>query len=351
MIRRFMVLIVVFLTFLPLTGSTREVRQDIKKADAPQAAASDSLVVKVLGESITEKQVLDAINQFLVQRARSQPITQEQIQQKDTLFYRDALDTLIGTILFKHEAKERNLVVDKAKVDEAFQSMKAQYPNEEAFQKALDAQGLKEADLRNSIETNLLCQQVLDIIAKNLPPPTDAEIQKFYYENPKYFGSPEQVHAAHIFLRAGQNATPEQKTEIRKRLETIRGDIESNKINFAEAAIKNSEDKANAPNGGDLGMIKRGDVLKPIEDAVFGAKPGTLTPIVETEYGYHLINIIEIKPAGTMPLETVKPKIVNFLEHQALQAATTKHIDDLKAKAKVEIVMSDEEWNKRHTRK
>jgi peptidyl-prolyl cis-trans isomerase C len=346
-----MVLIVVFLTFLPLTGSTRGVRQDTKKIDAAQAAASDSLVVKVLGESITEKQVLDAINQLVIQRASNQQIKPEQMQQKDTLFYQDALDTLVGTILLKNEAKEKNLVVDKAKVDETFQSLRGKYPNEEAFQKALDAQGLKEADLRNSIETNLLCQQILDVIAKDLPPPTDAEVQKFYDENPKYFDAPDQVHAAHIFLRVDQKATPEQKAEIRKKLETIRADIESKKTTFAEAAIKNSEDKANAPNGGDLGMVKRGDVLKPIEDAVFGAKPGTLTPIVETQYGYHLINVIEVQPAGKLPLATVKPKIVSYLQHRALQAATTKHIDDLKAKAKVEIVMSNEEWNKRHTRK
>jgi peptidyl-prolyl cis-trans isomerase C len=308
-------------------------------------------VVKVLGESITEKQVLEAINQLVVQRAQNQQITQAQIEQKDTLFYKDALDSLVGTILFKNEAKEKNLVADKAKVEENFQSMKAQYPNEEAFQKALEAQGIKEADLRSKIETNLLCDQILDMIAKDLPPPTDAEIQKFYDENPKYFEAPEQVHAAHIFLRVDQKATPEQKAEIRKKLETIRADIESKKITFAEAAIKNSEDKANAPNGGDLGMVRRGDMLKPIEDAVFGYKPGMLSPVVETQYGYHLVNVIEVQPAGRMPLETVKPKVVTYLQHRALQAATTKHIDDLKVKYKIEVVMSDEEWNKRHAKK
>lgn len=351
MIRRSVVLIAIFLTFLPLTGSTRGVRQDTKKADATQSASSDSLVVKVLGESITEKQVLEAINQIVIQRARDRQITQEQIEQKDTLFYKDALDTLVGTILMKNEAKEKNLVADKAKVDETFQSMKAQYPNEEEFKKALDAQGLKEADLRYTIETNLLCQQILDTLAKDLPPPTDAKIQKFYDENPKYFEGPEQVHAAHIFLRVDQKATPEQKAEIRKKVETIRADIESKKITFAEAAIKNSEDKANASNGGDLGMVRRGDMLKPIEDVVFGAKPGTLSPVIETQYGYHLVNIIEVRPAGKVPLETVKPKVVTYLQHRALQAATTKYIDDLKVKYKVEVVMSDDEWNKRHTRK
>jgi peptidyl-prolyl cis-trans isomerase C len=346
-----MLLIAVLLTLLPLSGLPRGVRQDTKKTDAAQAPASDPIVVKALGQTVTEKQVVDAINQIVLQLARDKQITQDQIEKKDILYFRDALDTLVGTILLKNEALEKHYVVDKAKVEENLQSMKAQYPNEESFQKAIAAQGLKEEDLRRTIEINLLCQQVLDEMAKSLPPPTAAEIQKFYDDNPKYFDAPEQVHAAHIFLRVDANASPEQKAAIRKKLEDIRADIESQKISFAAAAIRNSEDKANAPSGGDLGMVKRGDMLKPIEDAVFGAKSGTLSQIVETQYGYHLINIIEVQPAGKMPLESVKEKIVAYLEHKALQDATTKHIEDLKAKYKVEVVMSTEEWNKRHTTK
>lgn len=203
MIQQLTVLIVLFLAFPPLTGSVEKGRQDAKGAPATQGAIADPVVVKVLGESITEKQVLDTINQLMIQLANKQQATEQQLQQKNTLFYRDALDTLIGTILLKNEAKEKNLVADKAKVEETLRSMKGQFQNETQFQQALQTQGLKEADLRNSIETNILCQQVLDLVAQDIPAPTDAAIQKFYDENSQSFQEPEQMRAANLFFESG----------------------------------------------------------------------------------------------------------------------------------------------------
>ncbi len=353
MTRRLIVLTFALISFLPVSGGASKDEQDPKKSAVQGAfVASSPVVARVQGEAITEKQVLDTINQYVSQLASAQQATQEQVQQKDTLFFKNALDTLIGTILLKNEAKQNNMVADKAKVDATLQSMKSKFPSEAQFRQALQMQGMSEADLRSSLETNILCQMMIDQISKNVPPPTEAEIQKFYTENPKYFEQPEQYHAAQIFLRVNSaDATAEQKAEARKRLEAIRADVESKKITFADAAAKNSDDKLSAATGGDLGMLKHGDMVKPLEDAILATKPGALSPIVETEYGYHLFNVIEIKPAGTAPLQDVKAKIVEFLERQAKQEATRKHLEGLQAKANIEIVMSQEEWNKRHAAK
>lgn len=212
MIRRSMVLVTALLACLPLTGSAGKANQDAKAAAAAQAASND-VVVKVLGEAVTEKQILNTINQI----ARSQQqATPEQLKQKDVVFYKDALETLIGAILLKNEGKEKNITLDKAKVDQTFQSVKGQFQNDDAFQKAMQSQGLDEAGVRKTIEDGVLIQQVLDLALKDLPPITDAEIQKFYDDNPKYFEEPEQFHAAHIFLKVDKTATPEQKAEIKK---------------------------------------------------------------------------------------------------------------------------------------
>lgn len=340
-----MVLVAALLACLPLTGSAEKANQDVKPPAAAQAA-TDDVVVKVLGESITEKDVLNTINQ--IARAQQQQASPQQLLQKDTFYYRDALETLIGSVLLKNEGKEKNIVADPAKIEETYKSLRGQFQTEDAFQKAIQAQGLKEADVRKSIEDSVLIQQVLGQALKDLPPVTDAEVQKFYDENPKYFEEPPQVHAAHIFMKVDKAATPEQKAAIKKKLDDIRADIENKKITFAEAAAKNSDDKQNAQSGGDLGTFKRGDLIPPLEEAAFTAKPGTLTPIVETEFGYHLISVIEVKAAVKTPLEKVKPEILKFLEQKTRQEATRKHVDELKAKVKIETLMTDEEWNKRH---
>jgi peptidyl-prolyl cis-trans isomerase C len=352
MIRRCAAPAAALVILLFLMDSARPAQQDVKSVPAPPTVVSNDVVVKVLGESITEKQILDMINQIIVQLLRAQQVTPDQIKQKDTLYYKEALDTIIGTILLKNEAKDKNLVVEQSKIEENLRSMKGQFPDEAKFQEALKAQGTTEDSLRASIETNLLCQQMLDLIAKDIPPASDAEITKFYNENPKRFPAPEQVHAAEIFLKVDKGATPEQKAEIRKKLEAIKADIESKKLAFADAATKNSEDPVSAQKGGDMGTFKRVEVIKPLADAVFSAQPGTLTPIIESEFGYHLLNVIEHKPVGIAPLDDAsRTRIKTYLESLAKQAATRKHLDALKTKIKIETVMSEDEWNKRHAAK
>ncbi|HYK91931.1 MAG TPA: peptidylprolyl isomerase [Acidobacteriota bacterium] len=311
-----------------------------------QAVAQENLVVaRVLGESITENDVLSAINE-MAQRNRMPP---QQMQQRNALLFKDALDNLIGFALLKNESKEMKVVADPAKVDEAYKGLVKRFPSEDEFKKALGAQGLTEVQLRKNVEENIMYQQVLDQATKDVPAPAEGDIKKFYDDNPQYFVVQEQVHAAHILLKVDPKATPEKKAEARNKLEALRTDIENKKVTFAEAATRNSEDTGSAKNGGDLGFFPRGQMVKPFEDAAFSTKPGTLSPVVESQFGYHLINVIELKPAGKTTLDQSKDNIKNFLERKAKQDAVQKHIADLRSKAAVETVMTVEEWSKRHT--
>ncbi len=347
MLRRFLVPIVTLFACLPQARMHGQAVPAAKPA-VQSPASSDEVIVRVSGEAITEKQILGTINQLATRAQQQNQATPQQMQDKDNYFYRDALDTLIGSVLLRNEGKEKNIVADKASADKNFQSLKGQFPNEEEFQKAMKGQGLTEPEVRKAIEDNLVIQSVLDPVLKAIPPVTDADIQKFYNENPKYFEGPAQAHTAHIFFKVDRNATPEQKEQIRNKLEGIRSDIEGKKVTFAEAAAKYSEDKQNSQTGGDLGTLKRGDLVPQLDAAIFAAQPGTLTPIVETEFGYHLIYVFELKPATTTPLAQVKPNIQQYLDQKARQDATRKHIDELKTKAKIETLVSDEEWKKRH---
>lgn len=318
---------------------------------AAQPAASPeqgiSVVVRVSGEAITEKEVMDAINQL----ASRQQLDAQQMKQKDTLLFNQALDNVIATVLLRNEARDKNLTVEPSKANEAYETIHKRFKSEDEFKKALATQGLDEAGLRKALEENMLVSMAVEAAVQNIPVATDADIKRFYDENPKYFEQPEQVHAAHILLRVPPNSTPEQKAEIQKRLEGIRADIESKKITFAEAATKNSEDKGSAQKGGDLGFFPRGRMVKPFEDAVFSSPAGTLTPVIESQFGYHLIEVIEVKPAGKMSLAEAGDKIKSFLEGKSRQEVIEKHVADLRTKAAVETVMTQEQWNTRHAAK
>jgi peptidyl-prolyl cis-trans isomerase C len=329
------------------SGSQQTTPQPAAAQPAASQGQNSGVVVRVSGETITEKEVLEAINQL----ANRQQLDAQQMKEKDTLLFNQAVDNVIATVLLRNEARDKKLTVEPSKTNEAYEGIRKRFTSEEAFKQALSAQGLDETGLRKALEENMLVSAAVEAVMAGTPAATEADIKKFYDENPKYFDQPEQAHAAHILLRVPPNSAPEQKAEIQKRLEGIRTDIESKKVTFSEAATKNSDDKGSAQKGGDLGFFPRGRMVKPFEDAVFSNPAGTLTPVIETQFGYHLIEVIEIKPAGKMSLAEASDKIKSYLEGKTRQEVIEKHVADLRTKATVEMVMTQEQWNTQHTAK
>ncbi len=313
-------------------------------APAAKAVSSDLVVLKVLGEPISERQVLSAMS--LLARQKQTPVDPN--QPRNVALFMGAVDNIISTAILKNQARQLNIVTDQAMLDQQIQALSKQFPTPEAFQKALAAQKTTEAELRKNLEESVKMQQVIEQAVKDVPPPTEEDIQKYYENNPKNFLASEQVHVAHILLLVDKNATPEQKEEIKKKIEGIRADIEAAKTTFEDAAKNFSQDTANAPKGGDLGFFSRGRMVKPFEDAAFGGEPGTLTPVIESQFGFHIIKIIEKKPAGTVSLEEVKPRIRQYLDQTNKRKVMLQYVNELKAKASIENFMTAEEFLKRH---
>jgi foldase protein PrsA len=305
---------------------------------------SDLVVAKVSGEPITEKQILTTIG-VLASQTLLKP---EERKSRNILLFNGALDNLVTLTVLKAEARNQQIEVDKARIDQQIQLFETGYGSKVEFEKAMAKQGVNETSLRKSIEETWSVQELLDRAVKDVPVTPDTEIQKFYDSNPDKFLNPERVHVAQILRKVDATDTAEQKAEAKKTLEGIRADIESKKITFADAAAKFSQDKASVSKGGDLGFMARGQTGKPIEDAIFGTDPGSLSSVIESSTGYHLIQVIEKKPAGKATLEEARPSIQQFLLQAATQGAVQKYVQGMKSKAAVETFMTAEEFDKRH---
>jgi peptidyl-prolyl cis-trans isomerase C len=339
----------IFLTWLVLVlCSTAWGQQSQTPAAAPvlKDAGNDLVVAKVSGEPITEQQVVSAIDQM----SRQKQLSLNQMMQRNSLLFQEALDSLVSLTLLKSETIKQNVVADPARVEQQMQELARRFASKEEFEKAMAKQGTNEKEVRESLEERLRLQQMVETITKDAAV-GDVEIQKFYNENPDKFDVPEKVHACHLLLAVPSGSTPEQREEVKKKLEGIRTDIENQKITFADAAAKYSQDSSNAKKGGDLGFFPRGRMVRLFEEAAFATKPGTISPVVETEYGYHIIQVLEAKPAYRAPLEEAKPAIKQYLDQNAKQSLLDKYLADLKAKAAVETFMTQEEFSKRHPAK
>ena len=160
------------------------------------------------------------------------------------------------------------------------------------------------ADLRKEIADQLRFSEFAKTKA------TDAELRKFLNENRDRFGRT-QVRASHILLKVEPNASKAEKDKVKQKLEAIRKEIVNNRISFAAAANKYSEDPANAGGaGGDLDYFTlESGFVDEFADAAFKLKKGEVSQPVETPFGYHLIQVTDRKEGKLPDFEQNKPYI------------------------------------------
>ena len=150
-------------------------------------------------------------------------------------------------------------------------------------------------------------------LAANETPSAD-EIQSFYDRNLKQFSHPEQVRARHILIALSANASPTEQAAAKAKAEDILAKVKAG-ADFAKLAGQYSDDSGTRTRGGELGTFVRGEMVKPFEDAAFQLKPGQFT-LVQTQFGYHIIQVEEVKPASEDTLEQAKPKIIAALRQK-----------------------------------
>ena len=148
----------------------------------------------------------------------------------------------------------------------------------------------------------------------------EADLKNYYDQNASRLGNQEERRASHILIAVPKGASAEEKAKAKAKAEEILAQVKKNPGSFAELAKKESQDPGSAPNGGDLDFFTRGAMTKPFEDAVFAMKAkGDISGVVETEFGYHIIKLTDIKPAQRKSFEEMKPQLEADVRKQLAQ--------------------------------
>jgi peptidyl-prolyl cis-trans isomerase D len=140
----------------------------------------------------------------------------------------------------------------------------------------------------------------------------EAEVKALYQERLETYDVPEQVRARHILLRVEPGASEARIEERRQQAEAIRARLAGGE-DFARLAEELSEDPGSKPNGGDLGFFRRGQMVKPFEDAAFALAPGELSAVVRSDFGFHLLRVEERKAAQLRTFEQAKAELARDL--------------------------------------
>lgn len=147
---------------------------------------------------------------------------------------------------------------------------------------------------------------------------SDADLRKHYADNEARYSTPEERRASHILVKADKSAAAD-RAKAKAKAEALLAEAKKNPAGFADLAKKNSEDPGSAANGGDLDFFGRGAMVKPFEDAAFALKPGELSGVVESDFGYHIIKLAAVRGGEKRPFDAVKAEIEEELKKQQAQ--------------------------------
>ena len=250
---------------------------------------------------------------------------------------RGTLDRLITFTVLSQEAKSRKVTATDAEVEDRLKQMQSQFPTEDAFKKALSERNMSLERLRSDTRDNLLITKMMDSEVSTTPGASDAEAKEFYEKNPDKFKQGETLRASHILIRVDENADAATKQKAKARIDAILKRARAGE-DFAKLAKENSAD-GSAAQGGDLGFFPRGQMVPAFDQAAFALKPGEISDVVTTQFGYHIIKAVEHKDAATVPLAEVSEKVKQYLSNQKKQAKADEFITALKQKSKIEVLI------------
>ena len=164
----------------------------------------------------------------------------------------------------------------------------------------------------------------------------EENIMDYYESHKSEFTTPEMVRARHIVIKTGPSASDSDKSIAKGKTEEILKKIKAGE-DFAKLATELSDDAGSKTKGGELGFFPKGRMVKPFEEAAFSLKPGEISEIVETQFGYHIIQVEEKKEPGTEPFEIAKEKIRQKLLQENTKTIVTEFIEKAVKEANVEL--------------
>jgi len=164
------------------------------------------------------------------------------------------------------------------------------------------------------------------------------ELDKYHRRHLEQFEILEKIKASHILIKVDEGTDEAVREEKKAFAEKLLEEVKAGK-DFAELARVNSDDAASAVKGGNLGYFTRGSMVKPFEQAAFNMKPGDISEVVETTFGYHIIKCEDKKPERTVPYEEAHDKITQYLESTAVQTKIAEYVENLKEEGQVEVML------------
>jgi peptidyl-prolyl cis-trans isomerase C len=277
--------------------------------------AGTNVVVTVEGESLTEARVSEIVSRMMAAQGIPPQMAGQFMAQLGPRLREQAVEQFIDQALVLKEAKTRDYTVTDAEIEAALDSFRARLPEGMTLEQAVAAQGLSMDQLREDARSAEYTRKLFDAETADVVAADEAAIAAFYSENPQHFVTKEEAHARHILIGCDAEEGEDARVAAKAKAEELRSALLEG-ADFAEVARENSTCPS-AQRGGDLGSFGRGAMVPAFDEVAFTEPTNAISEVVETQFGYHVVQVLERSEARTNSLDTVREDIGNYLTMQA----------------------------------
>jgi parvulin-like peptidyl-prolyl isomerase len=288
-----------------------------------------TVIVEAKGLAVTAAEVIQTIRNNRGAQA-------DQLKSMDAGQLKEILDRwatdLAQRKLLMDAAKKAKTSVPAEELDQALQAQYARAGGEDAFRQALEGAGVSYDYVKANIQDTLVINKFLGEIAQAGPKISEEELRKAFADET---AGDKTASVRHILLLT-QGKTETEKAEVRKSIEGLLARAKAGE-DFAELAKQYSEDPGSKDNGGLYEDFGRGVMVKPFEDAAFSVPVGEISDVVETNFGYHILKVVDRK-RETRSFDEVRGELEARLVEEKQGTAVQDYVQALKDKAKFKLI-------------
>lgn len=252
----------------------------------------------------------------------------------------EALDRLILKELESQWLRTRKIAVDPVVVEQSWAEVRMRFDSEEAYQSALRMKGIDDAGFRRSFVRDAAAAAAEASVVGEIAEPTELEVEVFFLLHRDEYRRPEARHAVHALVFVPPTASPDQWDRAEQRALDLVSEVRDRGTSLEEAArpLQDRVPPKHRDEIGDLGFVHRGSLQPALDAAVFAAPPGSVTDPVRSIYGFHVIEVIEVRPPEDLELGEVRDSVVDRIVRERRERALAEFEDHLRAEAKIEVM-------------
>lgn len=290
----------------------------------------DRIVAVVNDDIITQSELEESMLPFIADyRLR---YGEEEFMDKVDEARQDALNRLIEEKLILQEAKRRKITVDEQEIEERLEHVKSRFNSEEEFRQMLEDSGITMAKLKQRYEEQIMMRKLVNGLVNARVHISPTQIASYYYAHGEDFSTPKMVRFKVLLLKPLPDRNIEQTEELALQvLDRIRAGEDFDML------VEQYSQGPNINEGGDMGYMPEGSIIKEIENAISQLEPGRISGLIKTDTSFNIVKLTDRKEAGVKSLTEVTDAIRSRLFQREAELTLREFVNALKKDAYIKI--------------